>query len=180
MKKLLVVAAAFVFVAISAAAQPARDLFDANAAARQHLRDIEPAMNLMRSESEALGKINEIQRALSGSPLSSIDRAFRLIDDYSSAIGKRGVNLPKDQQNIVMHAMRMIQDAKTRTPDDYAKFRDDFHHSIQLPMQFSVARDLQQLMGLTNLYTQITNQLRTIETASVNALNGAALDSTRQ
>jgi len=35
-------------------------------------------------------------------------------------------------------------------------------------------------MGLTNLYTQITNQLRTIETASVNALNGAALDSTRQ
>jgi hypothetical protein len=174
------VSTALVFIAISASAQQARDLFDANAAARQHLRDIEPAMNLMRNESEALGKINEIQRALSGPPLSSIDRAFRLIDDFSSAIGRRGVNLPKDQQNIVMHAQRLIQDAKTRTPDDYAKFRDDFHHLIQLPMQFSVARDLQQLMGLTNLYTQITNQLRTIETASVNALNGAALDSTRQ
>jgi hypothetical protein len=176
----LLVSAAFTLVAISAIAQPARDLFDANAAARQHMRDIEPAMNMMRSEAEALGKINEIQRALSGPPLSSIDRAFRLIDDYSSAIGKRGVSLPKDQQNIVMRAQRMIQDAHTVTPDDYPKFRDDFHHLIQLPMEFSVARDLQQLMSLTNLYTQITNQLRTIETASVNTMNGAALDSTRQ
>jgi len=48
MQKLLI-SAAFILVAISAAAQPARDLSDANAAARQHLRDIEPALTLMRN-----------------------------------------------------------------------------------------------------------------------------------
>jgi hypothetical protein len=178
--KNLLVSAAFILVAISAAAQPARDLSDANAAARQHLRDIEPALTLMRNEAEALGKINEIQRALSGPSLSSVDRAFRLIDDYSGGIGRRGVSLPHDQQIIVMHAQRMIQDARTLAPADYAKFRDDFHHLIQLPMEFAVARDLQQLMSLTNLYTQMTNQLRVIETSSVNAINGTAIDSTRQ
>jgi hypothetical protein len=178
--KNLLVTAAFTFVAISAFAQPARDLTDANAAARQHLRDLEPALILARSEADALTKINEIQRALSGPPLSSIDRAFHLIDDYSNTLGSRGVTLPRDQQTIVMHAQRMLQDAHTRPPDDYARFRDDFHHNIQLPLEFSVVRDLQQLMSLTNLYAQLTNQLRTIENASVNAMNGAALDSTRQ
>jgi hypothetical protein len=178
--KNLLVSAAFILVAVSAVAQPVRDLTDANAAVRQHMRDLEPALNLMRSEAEALTKINEVQRALSGPPLSSVDRAFRIIDDYSGGIGRRGVTLPHDQQIIVMHAQRMLQDAHTVTPNDYAKFRDDFHHLIQLPMQFSVARDLQQLMSLTNLYTQITNSLRVIETASVNAMNGAAIDSSRQ
>jgi hypothetical protein len=177
MKTLL--ATALTLLAISASAQPARDLVDANAAARQHMRDLEPALAMMRSEADALAKINEIQRALSGPPLSSIERAFHIIDDYSGGIGKR-VILPHDQQIIVMHAQRMLQDAHTLTPTDYAKFRDDFHHQIQLPLQFAVARDLQQLMSLTNLYTQIANSLRGIENGTVNALNGAAIDTTRQ
>ncbi|HXH40627.1 MAG TPA: hypothetical protein VNN08_18490 [Thermoanaerobaculia bacterium] len=178
--KTLLATAAFTLIAISGYAQPARDIVDASAAARQHVRDIEPALTLMRSEADALAKINEIQRALSGPPLSSIDRAFHIIDDYSTGVGRRGLNLPRDQQNIVMHAQRMLQDAHTVTPNDYARFRDDFHHEIQLPMQFSVARDLQQIMSLTNIYTQLTNSLRGLENATVNAINGAAIDSTRQ
>src|SRR3954471_10647610 len=75
--KSLLAAAAFSFLAIAAFAQPARDMVDANAAARQHGRDIEPALALMRNEADALSKIGEIQRALSGTPLSSIDRAYR-------------------------------------------------------------------------------------------------------
>jgi hypothetical protein len=181
MKNLLnALLALLTLVAVSASAQPARDLVDANAAARQHMRDIEPALNLMRSEAEALQKMSEIQRALSGPPLASIDRAFHLIDDYSGAIMKRGVSLPHEQQVIVMKAQRMLQDARAATPADYARFRDDFHHQIQLQMELSVARDLQQLMALSNLYTQITNSIRGIETATVNAVNGAAIDSTRQ
>jgi hypothetical protein len=178
MKTLL--ATALTLIAISASAQPARDLVDANAAARQHIRDLEPALTLMRSEADALAKINEIQRALSGPPLSSIDRAFHMIDDFSRGMGKRDLALPHDQQIIVIRAQRMLQDAHTVTPNDYARFRDDFHHLIQLPMQLSVARDLQQLMSLTNTYTQLINSLRGLETGAVNAINGAAIDSTRQ
>jgi hypothetical protein len=178
--KTLLASAAFVFAAISAFAQPAHDMTDANAAARQHMRDLEPALTLMQNEAGALGKINEIQRMLAGPPLSSIDRAFRIIDDYSSAIGKRGLALPHDQQSIVMRAQRMLEDARTVTPTDYPKFRDDFHHLIQLPMQFSVVRDMQQLLSLINQYAQLTNSLRTIETQTINSVNGAALDSTRQ
>jgi len=178
MKTLL--ATALTLIAISSYAQPARDLVDANAAARQHIRDLEPALTLMRSEADALAKINEIQRALSGPPLSSIDRAFHIIDDYSRGMGKRDLALPHDQQIIVIHAQRMLQDAHTVTPNDYARFRDDFHHLIQLPMQLSVAHDLQQLMSLTNIYTQLTNSLRGLETGAVNAINGAAIDTTRQ
>ncbi len=178
--KTMMAAAAFTLVAISVLAQPARDLTDANAAARQHARDIEPALVIMRSEAEALTRITDIQRTLSGPALSSIDKAFRLIDDYSSALGKRGVALPHDQQIIVMRAQRMIQEARTVTPADYEKFKDDFHHLIVLPMEFSVTRDLQQLMSLTNLYAQITNSMRAVETQTVNAVNGAAIDATRQ
>jgi hypothetical protein len=179
MKNLLAIAV-FTLIAISASAQPARDLVDANSAARQHMRDIEPALAQMRGEAEALARINEIQRALSGPPLSSIDRAFHIIDDYSRMAEHRDVALPKDQQVIVNRAQRMLQDAHAVTPNDYAKFRDDFHHQIQLSMELSVARDLQQLMSLTNTYTQLTSSLRGIESATVNALNGAAIDTTRQ
>jgi len=179
MKNLLAVAA-FTLIAISTYAQPARDLVDANAAARQHARDLEPALAMMRSETDALSKLTEIQRALSGPALSSIDRAYRLIDDFSSALSKRNVALPHDQQIIVMNAQRMIQEAHTTTPGDYPKFRDDYHHQILLPMQLSVTRDMQQLMSLTNLYAQITNQMRIVETSAMNALNGSAIDTTRQ
>jgi hypothetical protein len=180
MMKNLLAAAAFSFLAISAYAQPARDLVDANAAARQHGRDIEPALALMRNEADALAKISEIQRALSGTPLSSIDRAYRLIDDYSASVARRSVGLPHDQQVIVMNAQRMLQEAHTTTPSDYPKFRDDFHHLIVHPLQLAVSRDMQQLMSLTNLYAQITNSLRAIETQTINAINGAASDPTRQ
>lgn len=178
--KNLLATAAFALVAFSTFAQPARDLVDANAAARQHLRDIEPALALMRNESEALMKISEAQRALSGPPLSSIDRAFRVIDDYSSGIVKRGVGLPRDQQSIVMRAQRMLQDARTVTPGDYPRFRDDFHHLIQLPMEASVARDLQQLLSLTSTYSQLANSLNNIQSMTINAVSAAAIDSTRQ
>src|SRR5712671_3446278 len=178
--KNLLATAAFSVLAIAAYAQPARDLVDANAAARQHARDIEPALSLMRNEADALAKISEIQRALSGTPLSSIDRAFRLIDDYSTSIARRNVGLPHDQQIIVMNAQRMLQEARTTTPADYAKFRDDFHHLVVHPMQLAVSHDMQQLMSLTNLYAQITNSLRMIETQTINAINGSASDPTRQ
>ncbi len=155
-------------------------MVDANAAARQHLRDMEPALVLMRSEAEALGKITEVQRALSGSQLSSIDRAFRVIDDLSNSVARRGLSLPHDQQVIVMFAQRMLQEARTNPPGDYPRFRDDFHHLVVLPMELSVTRDLQQLMSLTNQYAQITNALRGLETQTVNAMNGASVDATRQ
>lgn len=176
----LLVTAAFTLVAISASAQPARDLVDANAAARQHARDVEPALALMRNEADALMKISEIQRALSGTPLSSIDRAFHLIDDYSGSIARRNLALPHDQQIIIMHAQRMLEEAHTTTPADYPKFRDDFHHLIVHPMQFAVSRDMQQLMSLVNQYQQMVNAIRGLETQTINAINGAASDPTRQ
>jgi hypothetical protein len=179
MKNLLTFAVV-ALVAFSAFAQPARDMSDANAAARQHLRDIEPALTLMRNEADALMKISEVQRALSGPPASSIDRAFHLIDDYSNGIVKRGVALPRDQQGIVMRAQRMLQDAHAATPLDYARFRDDFHHLIQLPMQTSVARDQQQLLSLASLYSQIATSLNALQSATINAVSAAAVDSTRQ
>src|SRR5438445_8508533 len=114
--KNLLAAAAVVLFAISAYAQPARDLTDANAAARQHMRDIEPALAMMRNEADALGKISEIQRTLSGASLNSIERAFHMIDDYTTLIGRRTVGLPHDQQIILMSAQRMLQDAHTITP----------------------------------------------------------------
>jgi hypothetical protein len=179
MKTVLAVAA-FSFLAISAYAQPARDLVDANAAARQHSRDIEPALALMRNEADALSKISEIQRALSGTPLSSIDRAYHLIDEFSASVARRNVGLPHDQQIIIMNAQRMLQEAHTITPNDYPKFRDDFHHLIVHPLQLAVSHDMQQLMSLTNMYAQITNGLRMLETQTINAINGSAIDPTRQ
>ncbi|HEV7425721.1 MAG TPA: hypothetical protein VGQ46_05090 [Thermoanaerobaculia bacterium] len=178
--KNLLAAAAVVLFAISAYAQPARDLTDANAAARQHMRDIEPALSLMRNEADALTKISEIQRTLSGTPLGSIDRAFHMIDDYTTLIGRRTVGLPHDQQIILIAAQRMLQEARTTTPADYAKFRDDFHHLIVHPLQLSVTRDMRQLIALTSLYSQLADSLRNIESMGINALNGSAGESTRQ
>ena len=179
MRNLLAIAA-FTLVAISAAAQPARDLVDANAAARQHARDIDPALSLMRNEADALSKISEIQRALSGPPLSSIDRAFHLIDDYSSALARRNLALPHEQQIIIMRAQRLLEEAHTTTPNDYPRFRDDFHHLAVHPLQFLVTRDMQQLMSLVNQYEQMVNSVRIIETQTINAINGSAIDPTRQ
>jgi hypothetical protein len=179
MKKLLAAAAVMLF-AISVYAQPARDLTDANAAARQHMRDIEPALTLMRNEADALSKVSEIQRTLAGSPLGAIDRAFHMIDDFTTMIGRRTVGLPHDQQIILMNAQRMLQDAHTTTPADYAKFRDDFHHLIVHPLQLAVSRDMRQLIALTSLYSQLADSLRNIESMGINALNGAASDPTRQ
>src|SRR5438445_9052192 len=99
----LLAAAAVTLFAISAYAQPARDLTDANAAARQHMRDIEPALNLIRNEADALSKVSEIQRTLAGSPLNSIDRAYRTIDEFTTMISRRNVGLPHDQQIIMMN-----------------------------------------------------------------------------
>ena len=172
--------AAFTLVAVSATAQPARDLVDANAAARQHTRDIDPALSLTRNEADALTKISEIQRTLSGPPLSSIDRAFHLIDDYSSALARRNMALPHDQQIIVMRAQRLLEEAHTTTPSDYPKFRDDFHHLVVHPLQFLVTRDMQQLMSLVNQYEQMVNTVRVVETQTINAINGSAIDPTRQ
>jgi hypothetical protein len=178
MKNLL--AMTVILFAISAYAQPARDLTDANAAARQHMRDIEPALSLMRNEADALSKISEIQRTLAGGPIGSIDRAFHMIDDYTTAISRRTVGLPHDQQIILMTAQRMLQDARTTTPADYAKFRDDFHHVILHPLQLSVSRDMRQLIALTSLYSQLADSLRNIESMGINAINGSAGDSTKQ
>ena len=178
--KNLLVAAAVTMLAISIYAQPARDLTDANAAARQHMRDIEPALNLMHNEADALSKISEIQRVLSGTPLSSIDRAFRMIDDFTTMIGRRAVGLPHDQQIIIMSAQRMLQDARTTTPSDYARFRDDFHHLIVHPLQLAVSRDMRNLNALTSFYMQLVQNLRNVESESINAINGSAGDPTRQ
>lgn len=178
--KNLFAAAAVTLLAVSAYAQPARDLSDANAAARQHMRDIEPSLNLMHNEADALSKISEIQRTLSGTPLSSIDRAFRLIDDYTTMLGRRTVGLPHDQQIIIMSAQRMLQEARTTTPSDYARFRDDFHHLILHPLQLAVSRDMRNLTALTSLYLQLVQNLRNVESESINAINGSAGDPTRQ
>ncbi|MDP9360996.1 MAG: hypothetical protein M3P29_06040, partial [Acidobacteriota bacterium] len=176
----LLAAVAFTLVAISATAQPARDLVDANAAARQHARDIEPALALMRNEADALSKISEIQSALSGMPLSSIDRALHLIDDFSESVVKRGLALPHDQQKIIMIAQSMLEDAHRVTPADYPKFRDDFHHLVVHPLQVLVSRDMQHLMSLTNQYERIVGSVRNLETHTINAIYGAASDPTRQ
>jgi hypothetical protein len=178
--KNLFAAVAVTLLAISIYAQPARDLTDANAAARQHMRDIEPALNLMHNEADALSKISEIQRTLSGTPLSSIDRAFHLIDDYTTMLGRRTVGLPHDQQIIIMSAQRMLQEARTTTPSDYPKFRDDFHHLIVHPLQLAVSRDMRNLTALTSLYLQLVQNLRNVESESINAINGSAGDPTRQ
>jgi hypothetical protein len=178
--KNLLAAAVVILLAITTNAQPARDLTDANAAARQHMRDIEPALSLMHNEADALSKISEIQRVLSGTPLSSIDRAFRMIDDYTTMIGRRTIGLPHDQQIILMSAQRMLQEAHTTTPSDYPKFRDDFHHLIVHPMQLAVSRDMRNLTALTSLYLQLVQNLRNVESEGINALNGSAGDPTRQ
>ena len=178
--KNLLAAAVVVLLAITANAQPARDLTDANAAARQHMRDIEPALALMHNEADALSKISEIQRVLSGTSLNSIDRAFHMIDDYTTLIGRRSVGLPHDQQIILMNAQRMLQEARTTTPSDYAKFRDDFHHVIVHPMQLAVSRDMRNLNSLTSLYLQLVQNLRNVESEGLNAINGSAGDPTRQ
>ena len=173
-------AAALTLAAITADAQPARDLTDAIAAARQHARDIEPALAVMRNESEALAKISEIQRTLAGTPLSSIDRAFHMIDDFSDTITKRNLPLPRDQQKIIMIAQRMLEDAHRVTPSDYPKFRDDFHHQVVHQMQLLITRDMQQLMSLENQYQQLAMALRNLEMQTMGAINGSASDPTRQ
>jgi hypothetical protein len=178
--KRTVLAAALTIAAFSVAAQPARDLTDANAAARQHMRDVEPALNLLRDEADALSKISDIQRTLSGTPASSIDRAYHIADDLTARLGQRGVSLPHEQQVIVMQAYRMLQQAHTVTPDDYPKFRDEFHHQIVHPLQNAVFRDTQQLLALVNAYQQFVNTIRGVETQAFNALSGAALDPTRR
>jgi hypothetical protein len=178
--KNLLAAAIVILLAISANAQPAHDLTDANAAARQHVRDIEPALTLMRNEADALPKISDVQRALSGMPLTSIDRAFHIIDDYTNMIVRRTIGLPHDQQVILIAAQRMLQDARTTTPNDYPRFRDDFHHLIVHPLQLSVSRDMRQLMALTTFYSQLTDNLRNLESQGINAINGSAGDATRQ
>jgi hypothetical protein len=79
-----------------------------------------------------------------------------------------------------MNAQRMLQDARTTTPSDYAKFRDDFHHLIVHPLQLAVSRDMRNLNALTSFYLQLVQNVRTVESESINAINGSAGDPTRQ
>lgn len=160
----------------TALAQPAKDLFDAQQAARQHERDLLPALQLARETAGVLRLYLGVEGTLGSTQLpagSALDKAIIQIDDYGRELEKRRAILPTDIRKSVGTARDMLDRARIPMPADLTLLRDKWHHQIVHPTARRVSQDAQQINALISSYTGIENALRQIQTTQLGVLANA-------
>jgi hypothetical protein len=157
-------------------AQPARDLFDAQQAARAHERDLAPALALSRETAGVLRFYLTVERTLGNDELPSgsrIDRALSQMDDFERDLQKRNAILPTDIRRRLSVARKMLEDSRVLMPADLPLFRDHWHHDIVHPAAARVAEEAAQINMLINAYTAIENNIRQLQTTQLAVLSRA-------
>jgi hypothetical protein len=157
-------------------AQPAKDLFDAQQAAKQHERDLQPALGLVRETAGVLRILLEVERTLGNNQLpagSAVDRAIRLMDEYDRDMQKRQAIFPSDIRRRLGVARNLLDQSRGIMPADLPLLRDRWHHDVIHPIARRVAEDAQAVNTLIATYTLIENNLRQLQSTQLGVLAGA-------
>ena len=173
---LILLALALVLSATALHAQPARDLYDAQQAARAHERDLAPALALSRETAGVLRLYLTIERTLGNEELptgSRIDRAVSQFDDFERDLEKRKAILPTDIRRRLSVARKMLEDSRVLMPADMPLFRDHWHHDVVHPAAARVSEEAAQINMLINAYTTIENNIRQLQTTQLALLSRA-------
>lgn len=174
MKSLFVLLALLLPLAVSA--QPAKDLYDAQQAARQHERDVFPAVQLARETAGVLRLFLQVETTLGNTNLpagSAIDHAVIQMDEYEHELDRRRGILPSDVRKRMGTARAVLEELRLRGPADLTAGRDKWHHEVVHPMARRVAEDAQALNTLIAVYTNMENTLRQIQSTELGVLANA-------
>jgi hypothetical protein len=166
----------FLLVTAGLSAQPAKDLYDAQQAARQHERDVVPALSLARETAGVLRLFLQIETTLGNTNLpggSAIDRAVIQMDEYEHDLDRRRAFLPSDVRKRLGMARAVLEELRSRGPVDLTAGRDKWHHEVVHPMARRVSEDAQALNALITVYTNMENNLRQIQSTELGVLANA-------
>jgi hypothetical protein len=182
MKTILVLAV--LLVPCAALAQPAKDLFDAQQAARQHERDLQPAVQLARETAGVLRLFLQVEGTLGNTQLpagSALDKAIIQMQDYDRDLARRRALIPQDVRKRMAVGEQMLEHARYLTSADLTLLRDKWHHEFVHQMSRRVAEDAQQIASLIGAYVSIENGLRALQSSQLaviaNSENAAGLPS---
>jgi hypothetical protein len=171
MKTLFVLIALLLPLAVSA--QPANDLYDAQQAAKQHERDVLPALQLARETAGVLRLFFQVETTLGSTNLpagSAIDRAVIQMEEYERELDRRRGLLPTDVRKRIGSARAVLVELRLAGPADLTAGRDRWHHEIVHPMARRVAEDAQAMNALIAIYTNMENNLRQIQSIELGVL----------
>jgi hypothetical protein len=171
MKTLFVLIALLLPLAVSA--QPAKDLYDAQQAAKQHERDVLPALQLARETAGVLRLFLQVEMTLGNTNLpggSAIDHAVIQMDEYEHDLDRRRALLPSDVRKRLGMARAVLQELRLRGPADLTAGRDKWHHEVVHPIARRVSDDAQALNALIAVYTNMESNLRTIQSIELGVL----------
>ncbi len=166
----------FLVMAAGMSAQPAKDLFDAQQAAKQHERDVFPALQLARETAGVLRLFLQVETTLGNTNLpagSAIDHAIIQMEEYERDLDRRRAILPTDVRKRMGTARGILEALRMRGPSDLTAGRDQWHHEVVHPMARRVSEDAQAINALIAVYTNIENGLRQIQTTELGVLANA-------
>jgi len=169
----LLFALSFLLMTAGLSAQPAKDLYDAQQAAKQHERDVIPAVQLARETAGVLRLFFQVETTLGSTNLpagSAIDRAVIQMAEYERELDRRRGLLPSDVRKRIGMARAVLEELRHAGPADLTAGRDKWHHEVVHPMARRVAEDAQAINALIAIYTNMENNLRQIQSAEVGVL----------
>ncbi len=156
-------------------AQPAKDLFDAQQAARQHERDLTQGLELAHEAANELRLLLQVEATLGDpevTPVTALDRAIDQMDHHDRELQRRRANLPTDMHRTIASARDILFQARIAVPTDITQLRDRWHHEVVHPMAKRVFQDTRAINNLLAAYAQIENTLRQAEYGELAALAG--------
>jgi hypothetical protein len=169
-------ALSFLLMTAGLSAQPAKDLYDAQQAAKQHERDVFPAVQLARETAGVLRLFLQVETTLGNANLpagSAIDRAVIQMEEYERELDRRRGLLPTDVRKRIGMARAVLEELRLRGPADLTAGRDKWHHEVVHPMARRVAEDAQAINALIATYTNMENNLRQIQSTELGVLANA-------
>lgn len=172
------IALLFALCAFPLAAQPAKDLEDAQAMVHAHERDIAPVIAQLREMTSALDAMARAQRALTDAqPATAIDQAIKALDEYNDAANRRGVLLGRDFTAIIAGARRFLDGFRNGAPiPDVTAIREKFHHNYVHPIQRRVAAAAMKANAIAGSYEGLARTMREMANGTFGPMVGATMD----
>lgn len=172
-----ILAMTLTFCALPIAAQPVRDLVDAQAVVRAHEREMQPAIQQMREMTLALEAMARAQGALAQTqPGIALDQAVKVLDEYTDAATRRGY-LSRDMFSYVVRSRSYLDGFRNGAPiPDLVAIREKFHHNFIHPMQRRAAQMMNQMNSIIGGYDGLLRSLREAANGAAGAIERAAMD----
>lgn len=172
------IALLFALCAFPLAAQPAKDLDDAEALVRAQERDMTPVFAQMREMAAALDAMAKAQHALTDAqPATALDQAVKALDEYTDAAGRRGVMLGRDFTAIIAGARRFLDGFRNGAPiPDVTAIREKFHHNYVHPIQRRVALAAMKANSIAASYEGLARRMHEMASGTLGPIVNAATD----